>query len=152
MVYTMTHNVQPLICFCEENFDCQDGYPYAYMEFPVPGFGRGPDGPGDIVRVSYEVYAIRAKSFKAAEAWMIDNVLMPFVKEAGPNPKLYWRKKFVVERFKKSDPERLVLRGRFGVLNRNYEQVTIKDAVYTSDHWYPVLDPRLDEGGMYCVE
>ena len=138
----MEHNLQPLLTFCEENFTCQTGEPKAYMEFPHP------DRPDENVRVVYVVYAISAKSFKAAESWMIDNVLMPLTKEAGQNPRLYWRKKFAVTQFD-DGLGRLILRVRLAVLTQDYEPVEIVNMIKPEEDRYPILDPRFDEGGVF---
>ena len=115
-----------LLTFCEEDFECEDGEPRAYMEFPHPD-AKEPIGPDDIVRVIYVVYAVSGPDFDDCEEWMVDKVLMPLVEKAGQGAHLYWRKKFLFEALDRS--ARYLLRVRIGVLDKDYKPVEIEDAM-----------------------
>lgn len=141
----MKHDTSYLLTVCEQNFRCQNGASRAYMEFMRPDRPNSMD-PDDLVRLIYVTYAVKARSFKAAESWMVENVITPLSQQGGKY--LYWRKKFFV-REHEEDPGRLVLKVRLGVLNKDYQAVEIRDMIKGGDDPYPILDPRLDEGGKF---
>lgn len=110
---------EPLVTFCQENFDCERGPAAAYFELPQIGL--------DPVRVIYVVYAIEGPTYEACETWMIDKVFRPLVQKAGIDARLYWRLPEMFDITPYRDVIRL--RTRLAVLNKDLELCQIPEAI-----------------------
>ncbi len=109
---------QPLITFCEENFDCELGPPMAFFELPQRE-GKDP------VRVIYHVYAVRGPTYEDCEKWLIEKVFEPLVHRAGDEARLYWRLdyKIAVEPLR----DGVMVRTRLAILDKEMQQVFIAE-------------------------